>query len=103
MAVPESVRNHVGAIRSARTNCIARFVDGSASFESISLEATSSPELQDMYIVKLLEAHPSVGKVRARRLLAELGLASDVSFVSIDEGHRRRIAGAVDTMTRSAL
>ena len=56
-----------------------------------------------MYVVKLLEAHPSVGKVRARRLLAELGLASDVSFVSIDEGHRRRIAGAVDTMTRSAL
>lgn len=47
-----------------------------------------------VYVVKLLDVHPSTGKVRGRRLLAELGLSEFVRVGELTNAQRTEILRA---------
>ena len=60
--------------RAAREDVVARVAAGSLSLaEALELAATRR-DVAACYVTKLVEAVPGVGKVRGRRLLAELGV-----------------------------
>ena len=62
----------VSQLRSARVAAVSRSRGGDV--ESVLFSDQSSLEAQ-VYVVKLLDVYPALGKVAGRRLMAELGLA----------------------------
>ena len=75
--------------RAARAEIKARLKMGSMSLQ----EALDSndPNVEKIKVVALIEALPGVGKVKARRLMEEIGIA-----------HNRRVQG-LGTQQRAAL
>lgn len=62
----------VSQLRSARVAAVSRSRTGDV--ESVLFSDQSSLEAQ-VYVVKLLDVYPALGKVAGRRLMAELGIA----------------------------
>jgi len=62
----------VSQLRSARVAAVSRSRGGDV--ESVLFSDQSSLEAQ-VYVVKLLDVYPALGKVAGRRLMAELGIA----------------------------
>lgn len=62
----------VSRLRTARVAAVSRSRSGDV--ESVLLSDHSSLEAQ-VYVVKLLDVYPALGKVAGRRLMAELGIA----------------------------
>lgn len=61
----------VSRLRSARVAAVSRSRNGDV--ESVLLSDHSSLEAQ-VYVVKLLDVYPALGKVAGRRLMADLGI-----------------------------
>lgn len=95
MAVPPHVRSFIDAVRGDRHDCGQSFADGSLAFDDILESASVSPTLGDMYVLKILEQHPIIGKVRARRLLEDAGVPQSISFVELNHDFKERLRGAV--------
>ena len=72
-------------LRQEIANLCQQIVSGQRSFvELISLnESDRSAAESYVYVVKALEAETSVGKVRARRIMAELGIAERCNIGSL--------------------
>ncbi|MGA1362610.1 MAG: hypothetical protein ACO36A_06790 [Ilumatobacteraceae bacterium] len=62
-----------------------------ASAEPLSV-ALAAPGCGHCYVVKALDVHPCLGKVRGRRLLASLGVAQSARIEDISEKDRAAIA-----------
>jgi hypothetical protein len=62
----------VSWLRSARVSAVSRSRSGDVV--SVLLSEPSSLDAQ-VYVVKLLDVYPALGKVAGRRLMAELGIA----------------------------
>ena len=72
-------------LRHEIANLCQQIVSGQRSFvELISLnESDRSAAESYVYVVKALEAESSVGKVRARRIMADLGIAERCNIGSL--------------------
>ena len=72
-------------LRQEIANLCQQIVSGQRSFvELISLnESDRSAAESYVYVVKALEAETSVGKVRARRIMADLGIAERCNIGSL--------------------
>jgi Spy/CpxP family protein refolding chaperone len=72
-------------LRQEIANLCQQIVSGQRSFvELISLnESDRSAAESYVYVVKALEAESSVGKVRARRIMADLGIAERCNIGSL--------------------
>ena len=72
-------------LRQEIANLCQQIVSGHRSFvELISLnESDRSAAESYVYVVKALEAETSVGKVRARRIMADLGIAESCNIGSL--------------------
>ena len=72
-------------LRQEIANWCQQIVSGQRSFiELISLnEGDRSAAESYVYVVKALEAEPSVGKVRARRIMADLDIAERCNIGSL--------------------
>ncbi|MEI7970986.1 MAG: hypothetical protein WCI10_00425 [Actinomycetota bacterium] len=72
-------------LRQEIANLVQQIASGQRSFvEVISLsESTRSAAESYVYVVKALEAESSVGKVRARRIMADLDIAERCNIGSL--------------------
>lgn len=62
----------VSSVRSAREKAVARSSEGQLS---VILHSAPSDLAQQVYVVKLLDVHPRLGKVAGRRLLDDMGIS----------------------------
>lgn len=77
-------------LRERRRRLTADLASGRVPFVD-TISAVTSPFLRDTRIVKVLERHPGLGKVAARRLLADLGLDERVTLGGLSDDASRRI------------
>lgn len=78
-------------LRQVRRDAVARAAEGHLA------EILSSPDespASRVYVVKLLDAHPALGKVKGRRLLATLGLSEFVRIRDLSSRDKTDIAAA---------
>ena len=85
MALPIHVRDRLARIRKSRSVLQESFADGSKEFREVIERARVDDELAEMYVVKILEASPVLGKVRARRVLQEIKVCPTTPLRSIDD------------------
>lgn len=81
----------VRALRSARVDAVA----ASAAGELASLLASTDGFTRAVYVVKILDVHPGLGKVAGRRLLAEVGVEPLARISDLTPGQTSRILEAV--------
>ena len=72
MSNPEVLRELAG-FRAAMDLVLADVARGVATIEEVLARSASEPAISYLYAVKVLESDPRVGKVKARRLIGELG------------------------------
>lgn len=84
MALSANAVDLVRRIRASRLECVMSYARGESSLVDVVNRAKDSPDLQDLYLVKLIEANPRVGKVQARRLMNEFHLRPETSVSSVD-------------------
>jgi hypothetical protein len=82
----------VKSLRDARVLAVAKANEGHLS-EALSVH-TDSFEAQ-VYVVKLLDVHPALGKVAGRRLLADLGVVPFTRVGQLTDEQRNSILAAV--------
>lgn len=66
------------------------------AFGFVSSSDTRAESAANLYVVAVVEAAPGLGKVAARRLLAEVGVAETTRLGELDGGERRAILEAMD-------
>lgn len=63
------------AIRTEMTEVLARLANGTLRFADALNSPNPDAAVNRLYVVKVLESLPGVGKVLARRVLSEIGIA----------------------------
>lgn len=78
----------VALLRSARQEAVEKAARG-----ELSEVLASSPDSATAftYLVKLLDVHPALGKVKGRRLMADMGLDPLVRVSGLTAGSKQRI------------
>lgn len=84
----ESVR----ALRSARIAAVRQ----AASGDVVRLLSSDDRATRAVYVVKILDVHPRLGKVAGRRLLADIGVAPLARIADLTDDQRDRILSTVD-------
>ena len=81
------VLQELADLRSSLDSAIDSVASGSHSIGEVFAAASTNSSLGYLYAVKAMEADPRVGKVRARRILEELGLGETtrISELSADQ------------------
>lgn len=83
--------------RTAAAELVAAVRSGEVDLDEAHRRADEDPLVARVFAVKVYEACPGIGKVRARRTMASLGLDDDVTLGSVAPGPRaeivRRFAG----------
>lgn len=81
------VLQELANLRSSLDSAIDSVASGSRSIGEVFAAASTNSSLGYLYAVKAMEADPRVGKVRARRILEELGLGETtrISELSADQ------------------
>lgn len=69
----DDVHSRLTRLRSDIESWIARVADGTVSIAQVLQIGDVDPVVRFVYLVKFAEAVPGVGKVKARRILADLG------------------------------
>ena len=90
----EAVRAAVRRVRGARAALLADIASGRTPLSAALERGRDDEFLADTHVVKVVEAHPGLGKVSARRLLDEagighrtaLGMLTDSDLVAIAAG-----------------
>lgn len=67
------VLRELAGFRAAMDAVIAQVSSGTATIDQVLARSAAEPAVAYLYAVKVLEADPRVGKVKARRLMEELG------------------------------
>jgi len=82
--------------RDAREAMVDALREGRTGLAEALADAAVDPAVGSIKIVKLVEAVPGVGKVVARRTLADLGLSGDLRAGLLDPAQR---AGLLEALT----
>jgi hypothetical protein len=82
----------VKSLRNARVAAVVKAQQGHLS--EVLAVADDSLEAQ-VYVVKLLDVHPALGKVSGRRLLADLGVVAFTRVGQLTSSQRSGILAAV--------
>lgn len=88
MEITDDVLEVVTALRSARKNAIELAARG--DLDVVFGLPVDSPS-GFVYLVKLLDVHPALGKVKGRRLMADMGLGQFVRVSGLSEQDKRGI------------
>lgn len=103
----ESVLEFAGRIREARENLIEHIRAGDLELHLV-LES-SDPLTRAVKVVTVIENLPSLGKVKARRVLGEVGIPANLKIDDLDDHRRKALirqietSSAPDSYTRSPL
>ena len=76
------------AIRREREQLLARVAAGELGLSAVLSMVATRREVAECYVTKIVEALPGVGKVRGRRLLADIGVASRTRCSDLSARHR---------------
>ena len=66
----------------------ARLADSSLSLADTLLSTDPDSATGRLYVVKLLESLPGVGKVQARRVMSDIGIAEKYRVAELGTDHR---------------
>lgn len=94
MSSRAQVLEDLRGVRAAREDVVARVAAGSLSLADALDLAAVRREVAACYVTKLVEAVPGVGKVRGRRLLAELGVPPRRRCAELTADVREALLGA---------
>ena len=86
----ENRNRDLGTVRDLRSARIAA-VNDSSSGDLAGVLGSSDRFTASVYVVKLLDVHPRLGKVAGRRLLAALGVAPLARVSDLTSDQRARI------------
>lgn len=95
MTLRAQILEDLRRVRTAREQVIAGVAGGSITLGEALELAASQREVESCYVSKLVEALPAVGKVRGRRLLADIGVPVRSRCGDLSPEQRRAILGAV--------
>lgn len=85
--------------RSAATSIVDRVRSGDVALPQAFDLADSDALTGRVFAVKVFEVVPEIGKVRARRTMASIGLADDVTLAEVPTPARTRIADEFGQLT----
>lgn len=88
-------------LRDQRRRLTAELASGRAPFFDTVI-TIAVPFLRDTRLVKILEQHPGLGKVAARRLLGDLGLDERVTLGGLSREFLLRVAEHLESIGREA-
>ena len=77
--------------REVRATVKHRLKMGYITFDELLAEADAVPNVGGLKALAALESMPGLGKVRARRLMAEIGIADNRRLRGLGESQRRRL------------
>lgn len=89
------VLQQLAQIRSAMEATIAAVASGDRSVAQVFAVAHEDSSVGFLYAVKVLEADPRVGKVRARRILEDLRLGETTRISELSTEHMASIVAEV--------
>lgn len=92
----ESTNTDIEVVAQLRTARVAAVLESSRGNLSSVLEATHDSYEAQVYVVKLLDVSPRLGKVAGRRLMAELGIGPLSRVHELTEAQRCALIGAVE-------
>ena len=92
----ESTNTDMEVVAQLRTARVAAVLESSRGNVSSVLEAPNDSYEAQVYVVKLLDVAPRLGKVAGRRLMAELGIGPLSRVHELTEAQRCALIGAVE-------
>jgi hypothetical protein len=92
----ESTNTDMEVVAQLRTVRVAAVLESSQGNAASVLEAPPSSYEAQVYVVKLLDVSPRLGKVAGRRLMAELGIGALSRVCDLTEQQRRALIDVVE-------
>ena len=92
----ESTNSDMEVVAKLRSARIAAVLESSKGNVVSVLEAAHDTYEAQVYVVKLLDVSPRLGKVAGRRLMAELGIAALSRVNDLTEDQRRALISKVE-------
>ena len=92
----ESTNTDMEVVAQLRTARVAAVLESSRGNVSSVLEAPHDSYEAQVYVVKLLDVSPRLGKVAGRRLMAELSIGPLSRVHELTEAQRCALIGAVE-------
>ena len=92
----ESTNTDMEVVAQLRTARVAAVLESSKGNVSSVLEASHDSYEAQVYVVKLLDVSPRLGKVAGRRLMAELGISALARVQDLTEPQRRALIDVVE-------
>lgn len=92
----ESTKSDMEVVAQLRTSRVAAVLESSKGNVSSVLEAPHDSYEAQVYVVKLLDVSPRLGKVAGRRLMAELGIEPLSRVRDLTDSQRTALIGAVE-------
>jgi hypothetical protein len=92
----ESTNTDIEVVAQLRTARVSAVLESSRGNVSSVLEAPHDSYEAQVYVVKLLDVSPRLGKVAGRRLMAELGIGPLSRVHELTEAQRCALIGAVE-------
>ena len=80
-----SVADLVNSLRTERGDFLSSLSSGSIPSTSVYARIQGEPALHQLYVVKIVESLPLIGKVHARRALGSLGIDELSPAIEVDE------------------
>jgi hypothetical protein len=93
----ESTNTDMEVVAQLRNARVAAVLESSKGNLADVLEATHDSNEAQVYVVKLLDVSPRLGKVAGRRLMAELGIAALARVHELTEPQRRALIDVVES------
>lgn len=84
----------IEVIRGLRTARIEAVKAASAGHLGVVFDAPADAPSGFTYLVKLLDVHPALGKVKGRRLMSDLGLGQFVRVCELSRSDKDRLLAA---------
>ena len=94
--VMESTNTDMEVVTQLRASRVAAVLESSRGNVSSVLNASSDSYEAQVYVVKLLDVSPRLGKVAGRRLMAELGIEPLARVRDLTDSQRTALIGVVE-------
>jgi hypothetical protein len=92
----ESTYTDMEVVAQLRTARVAAVLESSKGNVATVLQALPTSYEAQVYVVKLLDVSPRLGKVAGRRLMAELGISALSRVQDLSEAQRRALIDVVE-------